>query len=74
MQHHHQLAFERPEQHAVPAVVGAHGAHQGVTVGALGEHRQVLADLQAGGARGDQLELAAHLRGRLGLEVEAVLV
>ncbi len=49
-----------------------YGADESIFVAAGREHRQVLADLDAGGARRDRLELAADGVGRIGLEVEAV--
>ena len=38
------------------------------------QQRQVLADLDAGHVRGDRLELAADLAGRVGLQVPGVLL
>jgi tetratricopeptide (TPR) repeat protein/Zn-dependent protease with chaperone function len=66
------------EQHVagflVAVALRADGAHQGVLSAPLGQQRQVLADLHARRARGDGPELPADGVGRVGLEVEAVLV
>ena len=43
-------------------------------VAALREHRQVLADLDAGRLRRDRMELAAYVVRRMGLQIETVLL
>ena len=49
-------------------------ADQRPTVAARGEQRQMFDDADAGGARGDGLELAADAVGGVGLGVEAVVL
>ena len=60
--------------HRVVAAVGLDRSHQGIAVAPRRQHRQVLADPDARGLRVDRPELAPHGVGRVGLEVEAVLL
>ena len=58
----------------VTSVLVVYRAHHGELLGMLGDHRNMLAKLDAGGGGGDGLELSAEGCGRIRLGIEGLVV